>query len=229
MTEVFAFVFTGDRNQEGKSDYVGAFDPEARAFMKLHNIPQECRLRVNLSAGEQARRKQIVDFVEDLLAKGYRTKSFAWFCHGFTNRIELGFKIANISQLVDLIKRSVPDQAETGVIVPLYCCSTASGPGNDGDNGFADKLRDALCQAGLVNCRVDGHVTAGHATQNSMTRRYEGMGSVSGGVGGFWICAPQSPLWKAWRKSLTSKTDMFRFKFPYMPVADIHAYLSTVK
>lgn len=225
---VHAFVFTGDRNQ-GKPDFVGAFDPEAKAFMKLHKIPAECRLRVDLGKSEQGRRKQVVDFVTDLTNKGYRTNSFAFFCHGFANRVELGFKIANIPALVDLAIKSVgaDNIGTTGVFTTaLYCCSTGSGSGKDGDNGFADKLRDALCAAGFIDCVVDAHVTAGHTTMNSMKRRYWGMGSPSGGVGGIWICAPKSTLWAKWRRAL--QTD-FRFRFPYMSIAEIHTYLAGQK
>lgn len=221
---VKAFVFTGDRNQ-GKPDFVGAFDPEAKAFMKLHNIPAECRLKVDLGKSEQGRRKQVVDFVNDLVSKGFRTNSFAFFCHGFANRVELGFKIANIPELIKLADLAVGEDKDiTGIFtVPLYCCSTGDGPGKDGDNGFADKLRDALCAAGYVDCVVDAHVTAGHTTQNSMKRRYMGLGSVYGGTGGLWISGPKTPLWPKWRKALQTN---FRFEFPYLEIREIHEYLA---
>lgn len=224
MTHVKAFVFTGDRNQ-GKPDYVGAFDPEARLFMTRHNIPAECRLRVNLGLGEQGRRKQVVDFVADLKNKGYTTDSFAFFCHGFANRVELGFKIANIPGLIDCI-RSVA-HSQDRFYVPLYCCSTGDGPGKDGDNGFADKLRDALCQAGFTECVVDAHVTAGHTTQNSMKRRYAGFGSPVGGTGGMWIVGPKTELWSKWRSAL--RTGDFRHRLPYMTIADVHKELKGSK
>lgn len=225
MVHVKAFVFTGDRNSESKPDYVGAFDPEARGFMKLHNIPSECRLRVNLGKGERERRQQILGFIEEMRQKGYTTNSFAFFCHGFANRIELGFKIANIKELVTAMKSvsSGGDSLAGAFTVPLYCCSTGDGPGKDGDNGFADKLRDEMCVQGFTNCVVDAHVTAGHTTMNSMKRRYMGMGSTTGGVGGLWVVGPKTTLWRKWRESL--KTD-FRYKFPYMTIGEIHGELS---
>lgn len=221
---VKAFVFTGNRNQ-GKADFVGAFDPEAKAFMKLHNIPAECRLRVDLDKSEQGRRRQVMDFVESLTKQGYRTNSFAFFCHGFANRVELGFKIANIPDLVKLANLAVGEDKDiTGVFtMPLYCCSTGDGPGKDGDNGFADKLRDALCVDGFIDCVVDAHVTAGHTTQNSMKRRYAGMGSKFGGTGGIWISAPKTTLWPKWRKALQTN---FRFEYPYLQINEIHDYLN---
>jgi len=220
MTHVKSFVFTGDRNST-KPDYVGAFDPEAKHFMKKWNIPAECRLKVDLSKNEQARRKQVLDFVENLRSKGYTTDSFAFFCHGYTNRVELGFKIANIPQLVNAA-RSVSTPNSNVFYVPLYCCSTGDGPGKEGDNGFADRLRDVLCQAGFVNCVVDAHVTAGHTTQNPLKRRYLGMGSPVGGVGGVWIVAPRTPLAKKFRAAL--KTPQ-RFEYAYMTIGEIHTTL----
>ena len=220
MIHVKSFVFTGDRNST-KPDFVGAFDPEAKLFMKRWNIPAECRLKVNLSKNEQARRKQVLDFIEDLRVKGYTTDSFAFFCHGFANRIELGFKIANVPQLVNAAK-SVSTPGSNIFTIPLYCCSTGDGPGKEGDNGFADKLRDALCQVGFTNCVVDAHVTAGHTTQNSMKRRYMGMGSPVGGVGGVWIVAPGTTLVKKYKVAL--KTNQ-RFEFPYMSIGEIHTTL----
>lgn len=220
MKHVKAFVFTGDRNST-KPDYVGAFDPEAKKFMKQWSIPPECRLKVNLSKSEQGRRKEVLDFIEDLRSKGYTTDSFAFFCHGFANRIELGFKIANIPQLVNAMK-SVVKLKSKEFFVPLYCCSTGDGPGKEGDNGFADKLRDGLCQVGLEDCVVDAHVTAGHTTENSMKRRYMGMGSPVGGVGGIWIVAPKTSLVKAFREAL--KTNK-KYMFPYMTIGQIHTAL----
>lgn len=75
---------------------------------------------------------------------------------------------------------------------------------------------------GDTRCVVEAHVTAGHTTQNSQKKRYLGMGSPVGGVGGNWIVAPGTPLFVKWRKAL--QTD-FRFKFHWLDIADIHQYL----
>jgi hypothetical protein len=223
-TKVKAFVITGDRNSGTKKDFTGAFDIEARKFMALHGIPAECRLRVDLSKPEAARKKQVLDFVADMKAKGYETNRLAMFCHGFTNRVELGFRIANVQELVNALL-SVRSPGELcGVI--LYCCSTGGGPGKDGDNGFADKLRDTLCQSGETDCVVEAHVTAGHTTTNPHKRRYMGMGSPVGGTGGIYLVAQGTPLWAKWRKAL--QTD-FRFQFPWMTIAQIHDYLLKAK
>lgn len=229
---VKAFVITGDRNSEGRRDFVGAFDVEAKNFMKLHKIPAECRLKVDLSKNELGRKKQVIDFFQRMVDLGYRSNDTAIFCHGFTARIELGFRIGTVGDLVKCLQSvklyasdldpRVGESPGPSASVILYCCSTGDGPGKNGDNGFADKLRDKLCEMGDVNCVVEAHVTAGHTTQNSQKKRYMGMGSPVGGVGGTWIVAPGTTLFVKWRKAL--QTD-FRFKFHWMTIADIHQYL----
>lgn len=221
---VKAFVITGDRNSANKlADFTGAFDLEARKFMKYHEIPAECRLKVDLSKSEANRGKQVLAFIEELKSKGYRTNTLAFFCHGYTSRIELGFRIANVEDLCKSFISVKGTNAYLGVI--LYCCSTGGGPGKDGDNGFADKLRDTLCNLGETDCIIEAHVTAGHTVNNPNKRRYMGMGSPVGGTGGIYIVAPGSKLWKKWSAAL--KTD-FKFKFHYMTIAQIHAYLLTL-
>lgn len=223
IIRVKAFVITGDRNSPSKkADFKGAFDPEAKSFMRIHNIPEECRLKVDLSKPEAAKKKQVLDFIADLKAKGYRTSTIAMFCHGFSARVELGFRIANVGELVSAIQ-SVKIPGEYAGFI-LYCCSTGGGPGKDGDNGFADKLRDAMCQAGETDCVVEAHVTAGHTVRNPNKRRYMGMGSPVGGTGGIYIVSPGSSMWRKWQRAL--QTD-FRFQFHWMTIAQIHAYLIT--
>lgn len=222
---VKAFVITGDRNSPNKkADFRGAFDPEAKKFMALHSIPDECRLKVDLSKSEPAKKRQVLDFIANLKAKGYQTNTIAMFCHGFTNRVELGFRIQNVSELVAALQ-SVKKPGEYAGFI-FYCCSTGGGPGTDGDNGFADKLRDIMCQMGETDCVIEAHVTAGHTVTNPHKRRYMGMGSKVGGTGGIWIVGPTSSLWSKWRKAL--QTD-FRFQFHWMTIAQIHDYLSKVK
>jgi hypothetical protein len=83
-------------------------------------------------------------------------------------------------------------------------------------------LRDAICEGGAIYCRVDGHVTAGHATYNPKIRRFEGDGSPTGGNGGRWIVPPRSEWWKAWVAAL--KGDM-RLRFPFLSVDEVRTAL----
>jgi hypothetical protein len=144
----------------------------------------------------------------------------AWFGHGLPRSLPqpwIGLK--DVDHFASVFASSkVPRQT-----VVLYACSTGAG-GVGGDGGFADALRDALCRAGSVNCRVVAHVTAGHATRNPNVRFFDGMGSATGGAGGYYPVAPGSALWKKWVRALR-ETDM-RFRFPFLSVAEIHAELA---
>ena len=217
-TAVKAFVITGDRNAIAKKDFTGAFDPEAKAFMQLHNIPSECRLKVDLSKGEPTRRKQVMGFLEDMRQRGYRTNTLAVFCHGFTNRVEIGFRSGRLDDLVKALQASRSHPGPLSVL--LYCCSTGSGvDALGGDNGFADRLRDKLCELGEVECWVDAHVTAGHTVRNPNKRRFLGMGSRVGGTGGTYIVAPGSGQWRKWSRALQTE---YRLRFHWKSVAEIH-------
>ena len=56
-----------------------------------------------------------------------------------------------------------------------------------------------------------------------MKRKFDGMGSPVGGVGGLTIVTPGSLLWKKWRTAVT--TTPFRYKVPFMTIAEIHKEL----
>lgn len=235
-TPGFTLCFTGDRNQANKVDFTGAFLPEIRSFMSAHGIDsKKNHLMVALDGNETRRRKWVMDFItkrSNEEKKAPDTLVFA--CHGFTNRIELGIRSSHLGDFAKLLRElhvqhGTPNQDQITVI--LYCCSTGDGPGDGGDGGFADRLRDALCAHGFTNCRVVGSETAGHTTMNSRKRLFDGMGSPVGGTGGMWIVQPGTPLFAKWRKALTAtKTKVsharnFRYEFPFMTIAQIHKWL----
>lgn len=190
---------------------------------------------VALDSNETRRRKSVLDFIETRSKEENRAPNTLVFaCHGFTNRIELGIRSSHLDDFAKLLRKlhvQYGTPTETELTVVLYCCSTGSGPGDGGDGGFADRFRDALCVNGFTNCRVVGSETAGHTTQNSRKRIFDGMGSPVGGTGGIWIVQPGTPLFAKWRKALTAtKTKLpvakdFRFEFPFMSIAQIHTWL----
>lgn len=114
------------------------------------------------------------------------------------------------------------------LVVVLYACSTANTPDakavDTGDGGFADQLRDALSVLG-VRGWVDAHTVAGHTTVNRYTRRFD-MDGKGPGIGGSWLVAPGSTLWKAWGDKLKSD-EGFRFGFPFLDVAGVVARLAS--
>jgi len=152
-----------------------------------------------------------------------------FFCHGYKRGIQLGFDLSTIGQLVDAVKT----HARNDLSVCFYACDCGRDIDSDsmddldefgGDGGFADEVRDALCRAGIVWCDVYAHTTAGRADANPNVRLFQGTGSPSGGVGGFYIVRKGSKLWPKWRKAL--RTGDFRWRMPFMSVHEIHAELS---
>ena len=216
-----ALIFTGDRNLDEKHDFTGAFRPESIAFAALHGVPNECIVRVPLDKGADAIRVKVE---ESIAAFPEPLDLVAFFCHGYRQGIQLGYRLAHCTRLATVLAaHSAP-----GLRVALYACSTAAAPSGapSGNGGFADTLRDALCKAGRTDCQVDAHTTAAHATRNPHVMRFLGNGLAAGGDGGGWIVAPGSPLWKPWRTALQATS--LRLRFPVMSIAHVHAELATM-
>ena len=217
-------VLLPDRNSRGKFDQSGAFEPEARAFAKLHGIPEDHVVELDISAEQGARAAQFLTALRDR-AKGPAFSLVGFFGHGLTNNLPQ-FRLVTAPKLAGVLGSvKVPD-----VHVAFYACSTAAGEKLTGDGGYADGVRDAMQRNGSINCTVDGHTTAGHASMNPNVRRFSGLGTndagvlVSGGTGGAWIVAPGTPkTWNAWKAWL--KTDG-RFRFPLMTIEQIRAELA---
>jgi hypothetical protein len=160
-------------------------------------------------------------------APGGQIHGVAFFCHGLKDRIQFGIRQSDIPELV----RKMNTYAEQALRVTFYACDAgrdSDGVRSDdleqfgGDNGFADKIRDELCLQGNTHCIVDAHTSAAHTTMNPDVRRFEGMGSPVGGVGGYYIVPRGAKVWGKWVKAL--KTD-FRFTFPYLSTPAIHEHL----
>lgn len=220
--KVLAFV--PRHNVEGKKDATGAFQPEARALIKLAAPGSEIVMFDNLK-GLPTRRAEVMSAMRARVGLGFTSVTF--FCHGWLDGIQAGFQRRHTSELAKEIRALCPSQ---NVIVPLFCCSTGDDPQDDpltaagtGDDSFADKLRDALCALNAVNCRVMGHTTVAHTTMNPMVLFMDGMGSAVGGAGGYPPVSPKSSLWAPWKKAL--RTTDLRFRMSYMSVAEIHAEL----
>lgn len=203
-------------NSEGRRDATGAFQPEAEAWLDAQGLTgaEAEAVLIDNRWTNLAMRRAVIRALECALPD-----VLGIFCHGWGTGIQFGFSIGHVDSLAEAIHVD----GDVAPRVALYCCSTGKGPGVGGDGGFADMLRDALCRAGSVYCRVDAHTTAGHCTRNPYVRRFEGGGSASGGSGGAWIVTPASALWDRWRAALRD-TDL-RLRYPTMTVAEIHAEL----
>lgn len=204
-----------DRNSSGKKDFSHAFEPEAVSFAKLlrSNTSERCDVvQIDMSEGKLVRGMR---FCQAISARAKPPLDcLAWFGHGLASGLpQVGLGLKDVDRIASVFASSkVPRQT-----VVLYACSTGGG-------GFADALRDALCMAGSVNCRVVAHTNAGHCCRNPNVRFFDGMGSAHGGAGGYYPVAPGSALWKRWVKALR-ETDL-RFRMPFMEVKEIHEELA---
>ena len=200
-------VFTPQWDSKGKKDATGAFQPEAKAFAKLHNVPDTNIHIVDNHLQNPAMREFVIN---KLKTNSYQF--LAMFCHGWTDGIQFGFNRKNLGSLASELL------SDPYVRVVLYACSTGSPNAVGGDGGFADILRDTLCKKGAVCCQVDAHTTAGHCSRNPYVRRFLGGGYPEGGTGGEYLITPNTSLWKKWIKAMQG--DM-RLKFPFMPKEEI--------
>ncbi|MBS7615482.1 hypothetical protein KEJ18_07135 [Candidatus Bathyarchaeota archaeon] len=218
MTEKRIAIFVPLYDVQGKKDATRVFQPEAQRFEQFtgrNGLQPEIGVINN-----KMPQSKMTDAVLTLIQGFKPLSAVAFFCHGTSRKIQLGFDLNNVSKLAN----AIAEDNNTDIKVILYCCLTGSGTGTGGDGGFADKLRDCLCCSGATSCRVVAHTTAGHATRNPFVRFFEGMGSKTGGTGGYYPVEPKSKLWQAWIKKLKEDSE-FRFKFPFMAIEDIHSEL----
>lgn len=206
--------FTPDRNSPSKpADYSGAFKPEAQRFCTLFG-GRRFEIPLTRSFGYQ------LDMVTETIRASGHIDVVGFFCHGFTNRLQFAYTNSTVGKLADVLAEVHCDR------VALYACSTGGGKGPGGDGGFADILRDRMCERGLTDCRVMGHEVSGHTTTNRCKRFFDGMGSPVGGTGGYDVVARKSKLWSAWSRRVRDTKDMLRFRIMTMSIAEIHQELS---
>ena len=222
--------FAPIHNTKGRKD-ADEFKRQAGYFLKHHDLPAGNLILIDNKKNASGMRAQVYDGLRRDNPYSQGLVGVCFFCHGFKSGIQFGFRNAQADDLADAIA-SFAGQAPR---VPLYACDTGRDSDRDrtddlsaigGDGGFADRLRDALCEPTInaIRCVVDAHTTAGHTTRNPHVRRFEG--SVGGGKGGFYIVSRNSKLWSTWRKQLKTT---FRFDFPFMSVDAIHYYLNKHK
>lgn len=221
-----ALLLTPDRNTGGRRDWSGAFKPEAEGFCRTHAIPLSAIRTINVGVPWAARRRETLSRICSIDPPG-PLECVAFFCHGWMRGFQLGFDRTTVQPLADAIAM----RSTKSVVVPLYCCSTGDDPQDDplsavgtGDDSFADRLRDALCKAGAVHCKVTAHTTAAHVTRNPYVVVFEGHGSPVGGVGGVAPVVPGKPAWRPWVRALQSTT--LRYRFPFMSLGAIQGELA---
>lgn len=212
-------VIHNTKNTHGVNDAGGAFIPEAINFNKyrtsLGDKVQVCGYDNLLPQAE--RTKAVFKLIKDATP----FDAFVYLGHGLRNSLSS----ANITQAKrpEFTKLLASKAATKNLFVTLYACSTAETTvkgAEDGEGGFADKVRDDLVALGFTGW-VDGHTVPGHATQNSLLRRF--VMDPNDTMGGDFLVVPKSAEFAQWKAKLNSKwrDDPFRFQFPYMTQADI--------
>lgn len=226
MVNKRTIAFAPMHNTKGRKDATGAFIPEAKRFLRHHGIDPSCNLfLIDNKQSKKKMREDVITILNNLNAAftPHCGTAVAFFCHGTKQGIQFSFNVRNVAGLA----KALVSFGGASVIVPLYACSTGRDRDRDklddlqdvgGDGGFADVLRDTLCDAGGTQCVVDAHTSVGHTTRNPNVRRF--LGSAVGGIDGFYIVSRHKrKLWRTWRKAL--RTD-YRFVFPFLAIEEIH-------
>ena len=215
-----AAVFAPLRNAPGKRDAF-EFLREAHAFNRAHGFNDVVCVFDN-DRSLVGRRGEVLGYLRKLP----RVSVVAFFCHGWPEGVQTGFMLGHVRLLAGSLA-SVCGGGE--LTVALYCCSTGAdddgletderAPGPGGDGGFANRLRDELCDLG-VRATVFAHSTAGHTTRNPWVRVFR----PDRRAGGEWLVTPGGPLWAAWLRAL-KYTDV-RLKFPLVTQAALEQLLT---
>lgn len=225
MTALVFVPLRNTRNQETgklKSD-AHEFRVEAQAFQRAHGRSGEAIHIFDNELPLVARREALLSALEAV--EPGALSMLACFTHGWPDGIQLGFSCAHVRGLV----RELKPKCGQRLTVALYCCSTGADddhseadervPGPGGDGGFADRLRDELCDA-KVRATVFAHSTAGHCTHNPRVRVFE----PHVRAGGRWLVEPGGPLWHRWLRALHGGD--LRFRFPVLAQSELERELS---
>jgi len=219
-------------NSPGRNDVTGAFEPEALRFSDCHRFTG-LGWRIDNRKPRLERASEFLDFLSkgrvipnDDVGDFAPLAVVAIFCHGSEHGLpSFGIRSPNHPRF------SSDDEANwtffcaelsmhVAPTVILYACS-AAGRGPSGDGALADELRDELCRRGSVHCRVVAHTTAGHATVNPFIRIVDGTGRREPGAGAKMLITPGTRLFGKLAAELRDENDTFRFRYPFMPVAEI--------
>jgi hypothetical protein len=225
MTPLVFYVPTNSPNKHDGDE----FAREAAQFALMYPESRVHPIRHRKGQAERQARMQDISLIcEGHADKGSKFDSLAVFCHGWSNGIQLGFKVSD--DTIDDFCTAIAECCTPTCRIVLYCCSTAHdrdnddreaiGPGTEG--GFADELYKRLSDRGFNGHRVDAHFTPGHTTRNPYVVRFKGSYISPNYRGGEWLIDPKDDMWRKWRKALQGE---MRFRFPFMTRREVQRVL----
>lgn len=227
-------VFIPDRNSRKAdgtmdNDLTGAFDPEAKRYAKYWRDrgDEVVAHTMDLSLKSSARVEAVIAAIEAAAP----VDRVAFFCHGWRTGVQVGLSCGDARGRASLVAfaRRLAAASTPLLKVALYACSTGSSngpPGDGGDGGFADALRDALCAEGRADVTVFAHTVAGHTTRNAYIRVFAGNDNPLGGRGGDDVVPRNTAMFQRLVDRLNSGQDTFRWELPYMNPDEIRAAVS---
>jgi len=205
---------------EGNKKDLNEFEREAKAFNSVNHVHADNLVFISHRLSREERQLR---FRLELEKRKYQIGTIAFFGHGWSSGVQLGFNNKN----EELMAEGIVQNCTMPVKILLYSCTTSDAlASKDSEiikNGFADQLRDALNAAGARG-EIMGHDRAGHTARNPYAKRVCAMGNYFGQTDEDWewYVKPGSELWHEWRQAL--KTD-FRFTFPFCTNEQIAFYL----
>lgn len=213
-----AALFAPAYNTPNRKDASGAFQPEARKFIAANKLAAMLSLFDSNRALPDRRAE-----VSRVLARQTDVQVFGFFCHGWRDGIQAGFRSRDVQTLADLMVLGGTHYCT----VVLYACDAArdadadrdddTQPGPGGEGGFADLVAQAMSSRGWQG-RLLAHSTPGHTTTNPNVRVW----SPGASERGAWLVEPRSKLWGPWRRALLSD---LRFRYPFLSRSEIEAEL----
>lgn len=218
-------------NRKNRKDATGAFIPEAKAFQKIHGVPDGNMIPIPHDMKRHVRWSKFsfsLNFEKMIIDN--KLDAIVYFGHGTPRSLPLiGAKMSprdlHLIGNVRVAKRTSADMAKRIVNciksdgkVILYACLAGKG------FGFADRLDEHFADLGRPYIRTISHITAGHTSWNP-NAEYSGEGPDRMGVP---IIKKSDPLWKKWISALRSN-QWFRLSFPFMSVAEIRSRLTLAK
>ena len=114
-------VLHSNTNAHGKHDATGAFIPEARAFAKLHGVPERKTIGMKLvKTPKKKRREQTLNAIR-AASDIAPLSAIAFFGHGWPQGIQFGFNRPDVPDLVKCLKGVCTNDVK----IVLYACLAA--------------------------------------------------------------------------------------------------------